>query len=164
MGSQLSQTVDLTATPDEVFDHLDDQTRLAAHMTKSSMMMAGGRMSYDLDEGRGQVVGSHIRMDGLALGLRLFVDEVVTARDRPHSKQWETAGASQLVILSGYRMGFDITPTALGSRLTVWIDYDLPTGPRRWLGLLLGRFYGRWCLGGTTADAVKYFKGKRGGK
>ena len=72
----------------EVFAYLDDQTRLAAHMEKRSMMMLGGRMTYAFDAGQGRAVGSVIRMGGHFLGLSLVVVEVVTERTPPASKTW----------------------------------------------------------------------------
>jgi phosphoketolase len=37
-------SVEVNTVPTALFDHLDDQERLAAHMNKPSMMMMGGRM------------------------------------------------------------------------------------------------------------------------
>jgi hypothetical protein len=70
------------ASPDEVFDHLDDHTRPAAHMSESSWMMGGGSMQVELDAARGQRVGSCIRLNGKILGIALFVEEIVTERTR----------------------------------------------------------------------------------
>lgn len=78
MSQTFETVVEVAATPEQVFARLDEQTRLAAHMERPSAMMGGGRMTYDFDAGRGQVVGSHIRMGGSAFGLSLAVDEVVT--------------------------------------------------------------------------------------
>jgi hypothetical protein len=88
------------ATPEAVFARLDDQTRLAAHMQTSSAMMGGGSMAYAFDEGRGQAVGSHIRMTGSAFGLHLDVDEVVTERTPPTRKVWSTTGTPRLLVIS----------------------------------------------------------------
>jgi len=35
-------SADIAATPERTFAHLDDQTRLAAHMSRPSLMMGGG--------------------------------------------------------------------------------------------------------------------------
>ena len=76
----------VAAEPHKVFALLDDQTRLAQHMGKPSLMMGGGKMTYELDEQKGQAVGSHIRMGGSAFGLQLSLDEVVTERIPPRRK------------------------------------------------------------------------------
>jgi hypothetical protein len=55
-------------------------------------------------------------------------------------------------------MGFEIAPLGEGSRLTVFIDYDLPESPgTRWLGHLLGASYARWCVERMVSDAVAHF-------
>jgi hypothetical protein len=141
-----------------VFDWVDDQTRLAQHMGERSAMMGGGRMTYDFDEGRGRAVGSHIRMGGEAFGLHLFVDEVVTERERPRRKAWKTVGEPKLLIIEGYEMGFEIDPEPGGARLRVWIDYDLPhTALGATAGPALGAKYARWCVDQMVSDAVEHF-------
>ena len=141
-----------------VFAHLDDPSRLAAHMTKPSPMMGGGSMTYDLDAGRGMAVGSHIKMGGSAFGLTLFVDEVVVERDPPRRKMWRTVGVPRLLIIGGYEMGFGLEPQPGGSRLRVWIDYALPKPFfARLLGLLFAAFYARWCVSRMVADASAAF-------
>jgi hypothetical protein len=158
MVQSFETIVEVAATPKQVFARLDDQTRLAAHMERPSAMMGGGRMTYEFDAGRGQAVGSHIKMGGSAFGLSLAVDEVVTERDPPRRKVWRTAGATRLIILDAYDMGFDVEPTSTGSRLRVWIAYALPKG---WAGRLLGRLmapgYARWCVGRMAREAAEYF-------
>ncbi len=100
------------APPHRVFDHLDDQARLATHMEKPSMMMMGGRMSYEFDDAKGRAVGAVIKMGGAFLGVRLFVEEVVTERDPPRRKVWETRGRPRILVIGAYRMGFEISPLA----------------------------------------------------
>jgi hypothetical protein len=71
---------------------------------------------------------------------------------------WQTTGEPRLVIIGAHRMGFEITPRDGYSRLAVFIDYRLPArGLGRWLGLLLGGAYARWCTRRMTADAVHAF-------
>ncbi|MDO8324687.1 SRPBCC family protein [Phenylobacterium sp.] len=150
-------SVQVAATPERLFAHLDDQTRLAAHMARPSMMMGGGRMSYDFDERRGQAVGSHIRMGGRAFGLELFVDEVVTERIPPRRKVWRTVGRPRLIIIGDYEMGFEATPVPDGAALRVWIDYELaPAGLGR-LVPALADAYARWCVERMAGDARRTF-------
>jgi hypothetical protein len=148
----------IAASPEKVFARLDDQTRLGEHMARPSMMMGGGRMTYAFDAGRGQAIGSHIRMGGKAFGLDLELDEVVTERNPPSRKVWRTVGAPKLVIIGSYVMGFDVAPTPTGSRLKVWIDYALPSrGPGRWLPAMAD-FYGHWCVEQMVKDAVTHLE------
>ena len=54
----------IKASQNEVFACHGDQTRLAAHMEKRSMMTLGGRMTYEIDATKGRTVGSVMRMGG----------------------------------------------------------------------------------------------------
>lgn len=145
------------ASPTQVFEYVDDHARLASHMTKSSWMMGSGHMSIDIDEGRGQAVGSHIRLTGKALGFELFLEEVVSQREPPRRKTWHTIGTPRLLVIGAYRMGLEINPENAGSRLRVFIDYDLPTTKAPWLGYLFGPVYAGWCVRQMLRDAREHF-------
>ncbi len=146
------------APTDKVFAYVDDPTRLSSHMTKSSWMIGGSRMQIALDDGRGQRVGSRIRLSGRIFGLRLSVEEVVTERNFPHRKVWETTGAPNLLVIGHYRMGFEVGSRDNGSLLRIYIDYSLPRGVlARRLGYLLGPVYARWCTQQMVNDAVRHF-------
>ena len=151
-------SVEVDAEPAVLFDYLDDHERLAAHMNKPSMMMMGGRMFYEFDTARGRTVGSVIRMGGSFLWITLFVEEVITEHTRPQRKTWETRGAPHLIIIGGYRMGFEIEQEHGVSRLRVLVDYDLP---RSLIGRILGTFlapvYARWCVERMAKDAKHAF-------
>ncbi|WP_244520130.1 SRPBCC family protein [Sinorhizobium glycinis] len=122
-----AQAIVDVGTPAEVlFDHLDDQASLGSHMQKPSMMMLGGSMSYEFDEAKGRAVGSLIKMRGSILGLVLSVEEVIVERQPPRRKVWETRGRPNLLVIGGYRMGFEISASGAASRLRVFIDYGYP--------------------------------------
>jgi hypothetical protein len=149
----------LAGSPAEVFAYVDDPAHLAGHMAKRSWAMAGGRMEIGLDEGAGRQVGSRIRLAGRVLGFELSVDEQVIERTPPHRKAWETVGAQKLLVIGGYRMGFDVAAHGGGSLLQVFIDYALPEAlPGRWLGRAFGRAYARWCTERMVSDAVGHFE------
>ena len=151
--------VEVRAPPDRLFDHLDDQARLGAHMEKPSMMMMGGRMAYEFDEAKGRAVGSVIKMGGSVLGIRLFAEEVVTERDPPLRKAWETRGRPHILIIGDYRMGFEITPSGGHSDLRVFIEYDHPPSLiGRILGTAFAPLYARWCVKRMADDARLHFR------
>ena len=146
----------IDASPERVFAFVDDHSRFSSHMNESSWMMGGGRVSVELDEAKGQAVGSHIRLSGRVFGVSLYLDEVVTRRDPPTNKVWETVGAPRLLVIGAYSMGVQITPERGGSRLRVFIDYRLPDGPvTYWLGWLFGGLYARWCVDQMLTGVVK---------
>ena len=110
-------------------------------------MMAGGSMKLESDERHGRAVGSHIRMSGSMLGMRLCLDEVVVRREPPLHKEWETVGAPHLIILSWYRMGVGLERRGADTRVTIFIDYRPAAGlAGRILSALFGRIYARWCV------------------
>ncbi len=151
-------TVHVAASPPTVFALLDDHQRLAAHMEKPSLMMAGATMKIETDNQKGQALGSLITVKGRVLGMALSVSEKVTEYAPPLRKTWETFSETHLVVIGAYRMGFVLAQDAEMSQLRVWIDYDWPAG--RWtrlLGKLLGHVYADWCVQRMTADAVRAF-------
>ena len=142
----------------EVFAFLDDPLALSSHMGKSSMMLLGSSMATEVDAGGGQVLDSKISMHGRMLGIPLSLEEVITERQEPYKKLWETIGTPRLLVIEHYRMGFELTPKDDSSLVRVFIDYSLPpTAPGAWLGRLLGGIYARWCTKKMASDAAKHF-------
>lgn len=140
-----SESVYLPAADDKVFAFIDDHRSFSAHMGQSSVMMAGSKMKTTVDGKNGQAVGSHIQMEGNMLGFHLYLDEVITQREPPRLKIWQTVGNPQLIIIADYQMSVRILPRDSGSLLTVTIDYNLPE-KNAWLGKLLGGWYAKWCV------------------
>jgi len=148
----------INASAERVFDQLDDQTRLTEHMSKRSWKMGWGRMATVLDAQHGRSVGSHIVLRGRVFGIRLYLDEVVTMREPPLTKTWETVGEPRLLVIGPYRMGFNLIPDDTTSQLRVAIDYELPTkGISQLLGRLFGRSYAKWCTRQMVRDAQHSF-------
>lgn len=121
--------------------------------------MGWGRMELRMDDAAGREVGSRISLAGRVLGVRLSLDEVVTVREPPVRKSWETSGMPRLLVIGPYRMGFTITPvTADEVTLTVSIEYSLPDrGVSRILGRIFGHWYARWCTRRMVGDAQAAF-------
>ena len=146
------------ASPEQIFAYLDDHKRLALHMSQPSWRMGWSSMRTSFDAFGGQSVGSHIRMSGRILGLKLSLDEMVTEREPPTGKVWETVGIPRLVVIGQYRMGFEVTSRGSGSLLRVFIEYALPAAwPEHWLGRVFGGYYARWCTQRMVNDAVQQF-------
>jgi hypothetical protein len=140
------------------FEYLDDFRKLSAHMEEPSAMMMGSKMAIETDAAGGRVAGSHVRMQGTMLGMTLVLDEVVTEREPPLRKAWQTVNA-RLLVIGPYRLGFELAPEGERTSLRVFIDYALPARtPARWLGRLLAGSYARWCTGRMAADAAQRFK------
>jgi hypothetical protein len=155
-------TTDVAAEPDTVFDFLDDHANLSSHMARRSWMMLGTSMDLFIDDGGAKSVGSRFGFSGRMFGLPLRVEQIVTGRQRPMRKVWETVGNPGLWVIGAYQMGFEISPVARGAKLRVFLDYSLPSRRfERLLGKLLGPAYGRWCVGRMVSDAVAHFRDLR---
>ena len=158
-----SQAVFLQASAAEVFEFADDFAKLSSHMGTSSMMMAGSSMQTSFDQSRGQAVGSHVRMTGRMLGLDLFVEEIVRVREPPRRKEWETIGTPRLLVIGGYRLGFEIASAGEHAELRVFIGYDLPPSPGpRFLGRFFGPIYARWCVRQMVDGARAFLRSRPG--
>lgn len=142
----------------DVFDFVDDHSRLSSHMTRRSWMMGGGVMSIETDAGQARVVGSKLRLHGAAFGFRLSVEEIVTERTPPFRKTWETIGEPALLVIGSYRMGIELEKHGAQSRLRVSIDYALPRSRApRWLARILANRYAGWCTRRMANDAAREF-------
>ena len=157
------ESIAIPVSPEELFAYVDDHKRFSSHMSTSSWMMGGGRMDVSVDEGRGQKIGSHIRLSGKAFGVNLFLDEVVTRHEPPFLKTWETVGTTKLLIIGQYGMGIEVQPQDAGSRLRVFIDYDLPT-TNVWLGRLFSGAYAKWCVRQMLKGARDHFHSLKKGR
>lgn len=146
----------IPAGAEEVFAFIDDHASFSSHMNESSWMTGGGKMTTSIDAGRGQKIGSHIRMSGKAFGITVSLDEVVTVHQSPKIKEWETVGKPKLLVIGPYRMGVRIVPQENDSQLTVSIDYDLPS-KNVWLGKLFGGIYAKWCVEQMIRGASEHF-------
>ncbi len=123
-------------------------------------MMWGEKMETQVDEGKGQKVGSHIRMEGKVFGINLFLDEVVTEHTPPSRKVWKTVGNPKLLVIGNYQMEISLIPENGKTKLKVFIDYDSPKGGSRLLGYLFGGMYARWCVKQMLDSVVEHFKSK----
>ncbi len=139
------ESISIPSSQANVFAYADDHARLSSHMTKSSWMMGGSRMDVLADAGRGQRVGSHIRLSSKIFGVALFLDEVITRYEPPRIKEWETVGDPRLIVIGQYRMKIEVEPRGDISVFRVSIDYKLPI-KNPWLGKLFGTMYAKWCV------------------
>lgn len=146
----------LPASPERVFAFADDFRRFSSHMNESSWMMAGSTMTTKLDDREGKEVGSVVRMEGTVLGMRLYLDEIVTRREPPFAKEWKTSGHPKLLVIGHYKMGLYLAGKGAGTEIKVTIDYELPER-NAWIGSLFGSMYAQWCVRQMTTSLKKEF-------
>lgn len=148
-------------SPAELFAYADNPQRFSSHMSESSWMMGGGKMQVTTDEGHGQTVGSHIRLDGAAFGMHMSLDEVVVTHRPPSLKEWETVGIPKLLIIGNYKMAIRIEPKNNVSLMHVSIDYEYPD-KNVWLAKLFGKIYAKWCVRQMLQGANNQFSQTKG--
>jgi hypothetical protein len=140
------------------FEFLDDHLNLSSHMSKSSWMMLGTTMDIFMDEFKTRAIGSKFGFTGRIAHIPLSVHEVVTRRQPPNCKAWETVGEPTLWVIGRYEMGFDLTQAASTTGLRVYIKYDRPIkGLARALSSLFHGAYARWCTRMMVKDAERHF-------
>ncbi len=152
----------ISALPSEVFNFADNHKNFSSHMNKSTWMMGGASMETEVDEGKGQKTGSHIKMQGKVFGFNLFLDEVITKYTPPYQKEWETVGEINLLVIDHYKLGFEITSGQKHSVIKVYIDYNLPKSlSGQLLGFLFGGIYAKWCVQQMINGVSLHFEVKK---
>lgn len=152
------EIVKVLADTKTVFTFADNPANFSSHMNESSWIMGGSKMETQTDDGKGQQIGSHIIMKGNVFGINLFLDEVIIQHEPPYKKAWETVGKIDLAVIDHYKLGFEITPADNYSLLKVYIDYNLPNSWKtRWLGVLFGEMYSKWCVRQMSHGVKEYF-------
>ena len=147
----------VAAPRQQVFDFIDDPKHLAGHMSKPSWRMAGSTMDLTTDAHGGRRTGSRMRLAGRMLGMRLVVETVVTERDPPVRKAWETSREPKLIVIGPYRMSATIDRMPAQSRVALRIDYALPGTRRDAVTSWLARRYARWCVRRMASEVAAAF-------
>lgn len=151
-----SKSVYIKSTPEKVFARMDDLANTGMHMTKSSMMMMGNKLTLEQTSLNATGIGAKYHWYGKMMGMSMDFSETVTKWEPPRSKEWETFGNARMIIMSWYRIWFNISLAENGSRAEIFISY-LP--PAQWynkiLSFLFAGLYCNWCLNNMLNDTKK---------
>jgi hypothetical protein len=149
------------STPDKVFALMDDFSKTGMHMSESSMMMMGSKLKLEQLPTNPTGVGASYRWYGKMMGMTMDFSEAVTKWQSPVLKEWETFGDAKMIIMSWYRMWFEITPAENGTIAKISISY-LP--PKEWYYKILSFFfadlYCNWCLNNMLNDTKRKLENK----
>ncbi|HET9745793.1 MAG TPA: SRPBCC family protein [Chitinophagaceae bacterium] len=144
------------ASPEEVFDCLDDLSVTGMHMTKSSMPMMGGKMNVELLSPHQKGLNTKYRWTGKVLWMVLDFTVHVTEWIRGREKSWETVGVARMIIMSWFKMNLKVEGNNQQSTAHLSINYEKPRGFfNRMLSFLLAGWYSRWCLNNMLNDAAR---------
>ena len=143
-------------TPEKAYALMDDFSKTGMHMSESSMMMMGSKLKLEQTSSNITGVGAKYRWYGKMMGMTMDFSETVTKWQPPKIKEWETVGEAKMIIMSWYRMWFEITPAEQGTIAKLSISY-LP--PKQWLykilSFLFANLYCNWCLNNMLNDTKK---------
>jgi hypothetical protein len=149
----ISKSILIYSTPEKVFQQMDDFSKTGMHMTESSMMMMGSKLNLEKLSANATGFGASYRWNGKMMGMTMDFSETVTKWEPPKLKEWETIGEAKIIIMSWYRMWFEISTTENGTLAKISISY-LP--PKEWfykaLSFFFARWYCNWCLNNMLND------------
>ena len=149
-----SKSILIQAPPEKVFAQMDDFSKTGMHMSESSMMMMGSKLRLEQLSTNSTGVGAGYRWYGKMMGMTMDFSETVTKWQPPKLKEWETVGEAKIIIMSWYRMWFEIMPAENGTIAKLSISY-LP--PKEWyykiLSYLFAKWYCNWCLNNMLNDS-----------
>lgn len=144
------------ASPEEVFDCLDDLGVTGMHMTESSMPMMGGKMTLEFLTNHKTGLNTKYKWTGRVLFLTLDFTVLVTKWIKGKEKTWETIGNPRMIIYSWFRMHLSVDRTNNGSTAYLSISYEKPKGLfNKIICFFLGDWYSKWCLRNMMDDTEK---------
>ena len=151
-----SKSILIHSTPEKVFQQMDDFSKTGMHMSESSMMMMGSKLKLEQLSTNAAGIGASYRWYGKMMGMKIDFSQIVTKWQPPKLKEWETTGNAKIIIMSWYRMWFEITPAEKRTIAKLSISY-LP--PRGWfykiLSFLFVKWYCNWCLNSMLNDTKR---------
>ena len=151
-----SKNIFIHSTPEKVFAQMDDFSKTGMHMSESSMMMMGSKLKLAQLSTNATGVGASYRWYGKMMGMTIDFSETVTKWQPDKLKEWETVGEAKIIIMSWYRMWFEISPAEKGTIAKLSISY-LP--PKEWfykiLSFIFVKWYCNWCLNNMLNDTKK---------
>ena len=151
-----SKSILIHSKTEKVFAQMDDFSKTGMHMTESSMMMMGSKLKLEQLSTNPTGVGAKYRWYGKMMGMTMDFSEAVTKWQPPILKEWETFGNAKMIIMSWYRMWFEISPTENRATAKISISYLPPKGLfYKILSFLFANWYCDWCLNNMLNDTKR---------
>jgi len=95
-------------------------------MSESSMMMMGSKLKLEQLSINPSGVGASYRWYGKIMGMTIDFSETVTKWVQKKFKEWETVGEAKIIIMSWYRMWYEISSDENGTTAKMSISYLPP--------------------------------------
>jgi hypothetical protein len=144
----ITRTEVYNAPHEKVFKCIDDLGVTGAHMTQSSGMMMGNKLTLEFLTEQHTGLGTKYGWTGKMMGLPMDFTVEVTKWISGKEKVWETIGESKMIIYSWYQMHL-ITDVMFnnGTKADLSISYKKPKGFfNKILCFFFADWYCRWCL------------------
>lgn len=152
----ITKTKLFKASPEVVFNQIDDLGVTGMHMTQSSAMMMGSKLKLTYLTENHKGLDSKYRWTGKMMGMAMDFTVEVTKWTAGKEKTWETIGDAKLIIYSWYRMHLEIVQKDKETIAELSITYEKPKGFfNRILSFFLADWYCRWCLKNMLNDSEK---------
>ena len=89
--------------------------------------------------------------------MKIDFSQTVTKWQPPNLKEWETTGETKLIIMSYYRMWFEIAPTENGANTKLSISF-VPREQTLYKirSFFFVKLYCKWCLNNILYDTKKH--------
>jgi hypothetical protein len=100
----ITRNIFIQATPENVFETMDDLGITGIHMTQSSTMMMGSKLHLEYLTTQHTGPGTKYRWTGKMMGMKMDFTVEVTKWIKGKEKVWETIGEAKMIIYSWYRM------------------------------------------------------------
>ncbi len=151
-----SKSLFIHSSPAKVFAQMDDFSKTGMHMSESSMMMMGSKLKLEQLSTNSTGIGASFRWYGKMMGMTMDFSETVTNWVQNQLKEWETVGDAKIIIMSWYRMWFEINSAENGTLAKISISYS---PPKEWyykiLSFFFATWYCNWCLNNMLNDTKK---------
>lgn len=152
----LERTQWFNASPEAVFNCLDDLGVTGMHMESSSLPMMGGKLQLEFLTPNKTGPFTSYRWRGNVLWWKLDFTVVVTHWVAGRAKTWQTIGRPRLLLYEWFEMHLDVVSSGEGTTAHLFFTYEKPAGVlNQLLCALLGSWYGKWCLNHMLEDAQK---------
>ena len=149
----ITRKIQIEASPERVFDALDDLGVTGMHMTQSSAMMMGNKLHLKYLTENQKGLGSKYRWRGKMIDMNMDFTVEVTKWIKGVEKIWETIDEAKMIIYSWYRMNLLVSKDGDKSLVELSITYKKPKG---WfakiISFLFADWYCRWCLNNMLND------------
>src|SRR6266542_7123657 len=152
----LTKKIYIKASPEKVFETLDDLGVTGMHMTQSSAMMMGSKLHLQFLTDNHNGLGSKYKWTGKMMGMKMDFTVEVTKWISGVEKIWETIGEAKMIIYSWYRMKLLLSEADGKTFGELSIAYEKPKSFfAKIISFLFADWYCNWCLQNMLNDTKK---------